>query len=66
MEKTNAEIIKEFKNLEELTKWLIEQYEDNMSTIQWEFYGGRNYEKNLKKDEEEIKALHMKFNELTN
>ena len=45
MEKTNAEIIKEFNNLEELTTWLIEKHEDNMKTIQWEFYGGRNYEK---------------------
>ncbi len=66
MEKSNAEIIQNFNNLEELTTWLIEKHEDNMKTIQWEFYGGRNYEKNLKKDEEEIKALHMKFNELTN
>ncbi|MCJ0969761.1 hypothetical protein [Mammaliicoccus sciuri] len=66
MEKTNAEIIDEFNSIEELTEWLIEQHEDKMKTIQWEFYGGRNYEKNLKKDEEEIKAHHMKFNELTN
>lgn len=35
MEKTNAEIIQNFNNLEELTMWLIEQHEDNMKTIQW-------------------------------
>lgn len=43
MEKTNAEINQNFNNLEELAKWLIEQHEDNMKTIQWKFYGGRNY-----------------------
>lgn len=65
MEKTNAEIINEFNSLETLTKWLIEQHEDNMKTIQWEFYGS-NSDEQYKEDEKEIKALHMKYNELTN
>ena len=65
MEKTNAEIIKKFNNLEELTKWLIIQHERNIKIIQEEFYGS-NSDEEYKEDEKEIKALHMKYNELIN
>ena len=64
MEKTNAEIINDFNNLEELTSWLIANHERNIGIIQEEFYGS-NCEEELKEDEEEIEALHMKYDELT-
>lgn len=64
MEKTNAEIINDFNNLEELTSWLIANHERNIGIIQEEFYGS-NCEEELKEDAEEIEALHMKYNELT-
>lgn len=65
MEKTNAKIINEFNSLEELTKWLIEQHERNIRVIQEEFYGS-NSDEEYKEDEDEINALHTKYNELTN
>jgi len=65
MEKTNAEIINEFNNIEELTKWLIEQHERYIKTIQQEFYGS-NSDEEYKEDEDEINALHEKYNEFTN
>lgn len=64
MEKTNAEIINDFNNLEELTSWLIKRRETDMKLIQYEFYG-TGYEDEYKEDAEEIEALHMKYNELT-
>ena len=64
MGKTNVEIIEGFNNLEELTKWLIEKHEDNIGIIQQEFYG-INSDEQYKEDEDEINALHAKYNELT-
>ena len=65
MEKNNADIIKEFNNLEELTEWLIEHHERNIRVIQEEFYGS-NSDEEYKEDEDEINALNAKYNELTN
>lgn len=63
MEKTNAEIINDFNNLEELTSWLIKEHVFHINLIQQEFYG-IDYEEE-KEDTKELVALHMKYNELT-
>lgn len=65
MEKTNVDIINEFDSIEELTKWLIIQHEEIIRIIQEEFYGS-NSDEEYKEDEDEINALHTKYNELTN